>query len=261
MDNVRLKKAANFRPNVRADLCVHPNHGGISGRTHRSAPTSCMLFAGGARLTCSILMLFLTTSIAHAQNLYEVVDAKGSLYYTSIQPQEGVSYRIIEAASYSKIRTISDSKKDSKPKAKNSNKAEWLFKSVRTDLDAFILSISRRYDVNPALVKAVIHVESAFNPRAKSPAGAMGLMQLMPFTAKRYGVRDPYNPEDNIRGGVKYLRMLLNRYNDEHRLALAAYNAGEDIVDRNLVIPSYAETTAYVERVEKAFSVYSQKFR
>ena len=215
------------------------------------------------RLTIFTLILCLVfgSATADAQGLYEVTDDSGSVYYTSIKPREGVQYRVIESTSYSKIRTISGSQNDSKKQAKKSNSAEWLFKTVRTDLDAFILSISRRYDVNPALVKAVIHVESAFNPKAKSRAGAMGLMQLMPYTAKRYGVQDPYNPEDNIRGGVKYLRMLLNRYNDEHRLALAAYNAGEDIVDRHRVIPSYAETTAYVDKVEKAFSVYSQKFR
>ena len=199
------------------------------------------------------------TAPAFAQNLYEVTNPDGSVFYTSITPKKGTDYKIIHATSYSKIRTIS-SKDEKKPAGKKANEA-WFAKTVRTEWDASIMSIARRYDVNPALVKAVIHAESAFNPKAKSRAGAIGLMQLMPFTAKRYGVEDPYNPEENIRGGVKYLRMLLNRYNNEHRLALAAYNAGEDIVDRHKVIPSYTETITYVDRVEKLFIIYSEKFR
>ena len=205
-----------------------------------------------------LLAITVATS-ASAQNLYEVTNPDGSVFYTSITPKKGTNYKIIQATSYSKIRTIS-SKDEKKTNIKKANEA-WFAKTVRTEWDASIMSIARRYNVNPALVKAVIHAESAFNPKAKSRAGAIGLMQLMPFTAKRYGVEDPYNPEDNIRGGVKYLRMLLNRYNNEYRLALAAYNAGEDIVDQHNVIPSYAETRTYVDRVEKLFAVYSEKFR
>ena len=205
------------------------------------------------------LLLYITIPSAVAQNLYEVTDDDGSVFYTSIKPQEGATYKIIHATSYSKIRTISSSKE--KPKAKKANNDAWFLKTIRTEWDASIISIARRYDVNPALVKAVIHAESAFNPKAKSRAGAIGLMQLMPSTATRYGVNDPYNPEENIRGGVKYLRMLLNRYDNERRLALAAYNAGEDIVDQHNVVPAYAETITYVDRVEKLFAIYSKKFR
>jgi soluble lytic murein transglycosylase-like protein len=211
------------------------------------------------------LFLYLALSTAvFAQNLFEVTEADGSMTYTTVKPKAGVKYKTIKTTSYSKNKSINKSNNSggvAQKSGSNSENGVWLIKTVQTNYDNFIISISQRYDIDPALVKAVIHIESAFNPRAKSPVGAMGLMQLMPFTAKRYGVEDPYDPEDNIRGGVKYLKMLLNRYHGQQRLALAAYNAGEDIVDRHRVIPSYAETTAYVDKVEQAYKVYQKKFR
>ena len=100
-------------------------------------------------------------------------------------------------------------------------------------LDAIILREATRHAVRPELVRAVIQVESGFNPRARSPKGAMGLMQLMPTTAAGLHVTNPYDPEQNIRGGVAYLRRLLDRYDDNEELALAAYNAGPESVARH----------------------------
>ena len=104
--------------------------------------------------------------------------------------------------------------------------------------------------IRPELVRAVIQVESAFNPRAVSPKGAMGLMQLMPATAKQFGVIDPFNPAENIRAGVSYLRELLDRYDHNEQLALAAYNAGPRAVDKyGSKVPPYKETQNYVLKI------------
>ena len=108
--------------------------------------------------------------------------------------------------------------------------------------------------VDSQLLRAVIVVESGFDERAVSPRGARGLMQLMPATARRYGVRDLFNPGQNIRAGARYLRDLLDRYGGDLELALAAYNAGEDAVDRYRAVPPFVETRAYVPRV---ISVYT----
>jgi soluble lytic murein transglycosylase-like protein len=112
-----------------------------------------------------------------------------------------------------------------------------------------IRKLSERYGLAPELVQAVIRQESAFDPFAVSVKGAQGLMQLMPGTAERFGVQDVFDPAENIHGGVRYLRHLLDRYEGDTRLALAAYNAGEGAVDRYKGIPPYAETRDYVRRI------------
>ncbi|HJY85741.1 MAG TPA: lytic transglycosylase domain-containing protein [Candidatus Acidoferrales bacterium] len=108
---------------------------------------------------------------------------------------------------------------------------------------------AEKHRVDPALVRAVISAESNWDPFAVSPRGALGLMQLIPGTAVRFGVGDVFNPQQNLEGGVKYLRSLLERYNGDLNLSLAAYNAGERAVDRAHGVPHFAETQNYVQKV------------
>ncbi len=125
--------------------------------------------------------------------------------------------------------------------------------------DGLILLTAREHGVSPALVKAVIAAESRFDTDAVSRKGAQGLMQLMPTTASKLGVADPFSADQNVRGGVRYLREMLDRYGDMGR-ALAAYNAGPSAVDHYRGIPPYPETRAYVQRVMTYYRQYNDDF-
>jgi soluble lytic murein transglycosylase-like protein len=131
----------------------------------------------------------------------------------------------------------------------NSRKRDELFHPI-IDEAAF------RHEVDPALVKAIIMVESSYNPRAISKKGAKGLMQLMPLTAKSYGVEDAFDPTNNIRAGVAYFRALLNQFNGDERLALAAYNAGSKRVRQYKGVPPFEATQHYIEKVFAYYETY-----
>src|SRR3954462_8367004 len=120
-----------------------------------------------------------------------------------------------------------------------------------TNYDSLLQEHSSQHGVRTDLVRAVIQAESAFNPMARSVKGAMGLMQLMPATAIAYGVSHAYDPAENIRAGVSYLRGLLDRYSQNEELALAAYNAGPTAVEKYGAVPPYRETRSYVARIQK----------
>jgi soluble lytic murein transglycosylase-like protein len=126
------------------------------------------------------------------------------------------------------------------------------FGTVRLNTEAYAAEVraaAAEFGVDEAVVRAIIHAESAFRPNAVSHAGAQGLMQLIPATASRFGVSDVFDPNQNIRGGVQYLAWLLKRYEGNLTLAAAGYNAGEGAVDRHGGVPPYAETQRYVQRV------------
>ena len=120
-------------------------------------------------------------------------------------------------------------------------------------LERIVREAAERHALDPALVKAVISTESGWNSHAVSNKGAVGLMQLIPGTAHRYGVGNAYDPEQNIEGGTSYLRWLLDRYNGDLTKSLAAYNAGERAVDQSGGIPRYAETRRYVQKVTNTY--------
>jgi hypothetical protein len=126
--------------------------------------------------------------------------------------------------------------------------------STRYDLE--IRRVSRLYNVDPSLIKAIIHTESDFNDQAVSRAGAQGLMQLMPGTARDLRVTNPFDPQENIDGGTRYFRSLLDIFNEDLVLSLAAYNAGPGLVTRTGGVPDIAETQHYIKKVLKRYKVY-----
>lgn len=123
----------------------------------------------------------------------------------------------------------------------------------RARLAIAIHELAPQFDLDPALVFEVVRAESNFNPRARSHKGALGLMQLIPSTARRFGVKDPFEPVQNLKGGMAYLSWLLQRFNGDLELTLAGYNAGEGAVERHGGIPPYAETRAYVKQILRRY--------
>jgi soluble lytic murein transglycosylase-like protein len=180
-----------------------------------------------------IVLICLTGSGAARADIYAYTDAAGVTHYSNV-PVDPRYVRVIAEPSI--------------PAAAAPSNAQWQTRAAAySDL---IDEAAHRAQVSPALLRAVIAVESAFDPLALSPKGAQGLMQLRPTTAKRYGVHRPFDPRENLRGGANYLRDLLKRYGNDLELALAAYNAGEDAVDRHgRTIPPFPETRAYVPAV------------
>jgi soluble lytic murein transglycosylase-like protein len=183
-------------------------------------------------IVAAALLPFLGPGVASAQ-IYMGRDAAGHVVLSDRPLAEGVTTYAVQGSSYRATR------------APGSESAG----SVVTLYDELIERHAATHGVRPELVRAVIQVESAFNPRARSHKGAMGLMQLMPGTAAELGVDNPWDPAENIRGGVTYLAGLLRRFNDE-TLALAAYNAGPGAVERyGLQVPPFRETRDYVKKV------------
>ncbi len=145
-------------------------------------------------------------------------------------------------------------------KAANIARAERLFKRQRK-LYRMVKRVARKYKLDPKLVMSFIAIESGFDTYATSVKNAQGLMQLMPFTAERFGIRDAYNPKENVKGGVRYLRWLLAYYQGNVELVAAAYNAGERAVDRYKGVPPYPETQNYVKKIAKLYGKETHPYR
>ena len=185
-----------------------------------------------------ILALAAAPSLARA-DIYSFTDANGVTHFSNV-PSDS-RYRLLIAAPTE--AAVSHSKNAS---------IGWLARSAQ--YDGVIRGAAKDATIQAALVRAVIVVESGFNPRATSKKGAIGLMQLLPATAKRYGVKNIYDPEQNVRAGAHYLSDLLVRFDSNLELALAAYNAGEEAVERyGRHVPPFRETLAYVPSVMKVY--------
>ncbi len=194
-----------------------------------------------------IAAVLLAASPAMANSkIYSYVDDQGMRHYTDVPDNN--RYRLLVLSSQD--RTGAGDRYDVQLLAR------------ATQYDSIIEHAAVSSAVEPNLLRAVIVVESGFNSRALSKRGAVGLMQLMPATASRFGVSNPYDPRENIHGGARYLKFLIDRFGHDVRLALAAYNAGEEAVDRNGGrIPPFTETMAYVPRVLKIYKMLADQNR
>ena len=201
-------------------------------------------------ITLFALLIAVSVPRSSKAEVYKVYGRRGSVTFTSSRPTEGSSYELVNSR-ISRYKTIAI------VGGRAYWQRRWNAKPRASDYDPLVREKAVEYDLEPALVKAVVHVESGFNPNATSPKGAMGLMQLMPGTARRFNVLNAYHPEQNVTAGVRYLRWLMDRYAGNLRLSLAAYNAGEGAVDKIQDIPPYPETQRYVSRVLQMRQVYS----
>lgn len=174
-------------------------------------------------------------ALSAGQNIYKFTDKHGVVNYTNVKPV-GVAAKVIGTYSC--------------PACKVNSRIDWTHTGLNISAFKDEISIAARLnEVDESMVRAIIHAESAYRTEALSPAGAQGLMQLMPGTAGMYGVDNAFDAGQNIAAGVKHLRMLLDMFDGDFELAAAGYNAGENAVLRYGGIPPYAETQVYVERV------------
>ena len=198
--------------------------------------------------TIASTLAFSTLSMtAHAGNMYIYKDKGGQVLLTNVNPSGNFDkFTKKVKVTYYKDSKMYDGSNSSGSDYGNSTASS---SGSRNAYDSYIRASAERNGVDPALMKAMMHTESAFNPNARSPVGAQGLMQLMPATARRFKVSNPWNPADNIEGSAKYIAWLMRRFNNNVEHAVAGYNAGEGNVDKYGGIPPFKETRNYVKSV------------
>jgi len=202
-------------------------------------------------LLSTLVVTMLSTASAAATTVYVYHQGNGSVLVTDRKiRKQGV--RLVRRYQTSRTKT-------GHGKHINSTVANHSPRPRTSSFDAQIHNYAQLYRLDPALLKAVVQVESGFNPMATSKTGAQGLMQLMPDTASRYGVIDSYDPEQNLAAGARYLRELLDSFSENINLTLAAYNAGFENVRRFRGIPPFAETLRYVRKVISLRSLYQNQ--
>ena len=196
------------------------------------------------------LSLFLLTSLSSA-GIYRYEDENGVIHFSNC-PRDP-KFKLY-------LRENDDPKEEARQNSSSRAQYNTSFLGTKdfSHYDSLISELSRKYQVDFALVKAIIRAESGFNATAVSRKGAKGLMQLMPETASRMNVSNSFNPRENIEGGVRYLKYLLSLFNNDLRLSLAAYNAGENLVAELGAIPPYQETVDYVRKVLSFYQSYRQ---
>lgn len=207
------------------------------------------IFILGHILFALALSIICFSDNCRAEQLYGYKSGRGTLTFSTKKPV-GVSYYIVSPKTPQKSVFVYHRGLGYNYSAKPKPSA----------FDSTIVELGKQHNLEPALIKAVMHVESAFNPRAVSSAGARGLMQLMPATARRFGVSDSFHAIENINGGVKYLSWLFERFDGNLRNVLAGYNAGEGAVDQFNGVPPYKETIDYVGRVLSLHRLYKSDF-
>jgi soluble lytic murein transglycosylase-like protein len=175
--------------------------------------------------------------------IYEYTQADGSVLYTNVQKPGRRGKVAIFPARVSRVYQTPVSRRDHSPER-------------FTRYDAYVSEAARLYQLPIAFIRAVIHIESNFDPNVVSVDGAMGLMQLMPMTANKMGVTNPFDPRQNILGGARFLRILANQWQGDLVLTLASYNAGAGAVERYSGVPPYGETRRYVNRVVQRYYAY-----
>lgn len=197
--------------------------------------------------------LFAGSSLPARADIYRCKRSDGTQHYTNIREPGRRCELVVRGSKKSKPR-ISPRKKSSGAKASSSSRSKDPARYSR--YNGLIDEAAQLYQLPDSFIRAVMRVESDFNPKVVSRAGAMGLMQLMPKTARSMGVSDPFDARQNILGGARYLRILANRFKGDLVLTVAAYNAGEGAVQKYEGIPPYKETQRYVRRVLKHYYAY-----